>query len=166
MKPAEIQLLYEYNYWASTKILMAATNVTHEDFVAPTAFPHGGLRGTLIHTVAAEWIWRRRVAEQDNPTTMLDEERFPNFESVLARFQEEEGKMRQFLERLTAEELNNPVAYKDTSGKDHAQPLWQILTHVVMHGMQHRAEAAAILTDLGHSPGGIDLIGYFRERRS
>ena len=164
MNLASINLLYDYNYWASAKILMAATSVKKDAFVAPASFPNGSLRGTLVHLLGAEWVWRLRIDENVYPTALLNQDDFPNFMAVLERFQEEEGKMRGYLSRLTEEQLHSPITYVHTSGSEHAQILWQILTHVVMHGMQHRAEAAAILTDLGHSPGDIDLIKYLRDR--
>ena len=39
-------------------------------------------------------------------------------------------------------------------------PVWQMLAHVVNHGTQHRAEAAALLTSDGRSPGELDMINY------
>jgi len=164
MKLENIQLLYNYNYWASAKILLAATNLNQEQLLAPVAFPNGNLRGTLIHVIGSEWIWRLRCDEGISPPGFPDPEDYPDFEAVLGRFQEEEGKIRAYLSRLTDEALNDTITYQDLKGRENTQQLWTILTHVVMHGMQHRAEAAAILTEFGHSPGDIDLIMYLRER--
>ncbi|MBV7332617.1 DinB family protein [Chloroflexi bacterium TSY] len=161
----QINLLFEYNYWASAKILLAALSLTNEQFIAPAFFPNGSLRGTLVHIVSAEWIWRLRVNEGIYPATLLSQDDFPTFDDVISRFNQEEAKMREYLGRLTNSKLAEPVRYTHTNGEEYSQILWQILVHVVMHGMQHRAEAAAILTDFGHSPGDIDLIVYLRERR-
>jgi hypothetical protein len=42
--------------------------------------------------------------------------------------------------------------------------VWQMLVHVVNHGTQHRAEAAALITVDGSSPGDLDLINYAEEQ--
>jgi uncharacterized damage-inducible protein DinB len=161
MNKEAILILYKYNQWANAKILNAAANVTQEQYLAPASFPHGGLRGTLVHALFAEWIWRNRW-EGISPTHRLKPEDFPTIESLQARWLEEEKQLMAFAEGLTDEKLNDTFTYKNTSGKPFTKILWQAMAHLVNHGTQHRTEAAAILTDFGHSPGDIDLI-YFLE---
>jgi uncharacterized damage-inducible protein DinB len=162
MNKQDIQLLYKYNQWSTARILNAASNVTEEQFLAPASFPHGGLRGTLVHTLFAEWIWRNRW-EGTSPDFRLRTEDFPTFESLRERWREEEDKLTAFVAGLTDERLNGRFSYKDTKGVPHEQILWRAMAHVVNHGTQHKTEAAALLTDLGHSPGDIDLIVYLIE---
>lgn len=164
MKLDEIKILYEYNYWASAKILLAGISLKGDQFTEETAHTYKTMRGTLSHVLASEWIWRLRCDEGVSPDSLLDETQFDTFMDVMARFGEEESKMRGFLARTTEEQLNGPITYTDIQGQEHTQMLWEILVHVVMHGMQHRAEAANMLTNFGHSPGDIDLIMYLREK--
>jgi uncharacterized damage-inducible protein DinB len=159
MNKQDIILLYQYNQWANAKILNAAANVITEQFLAPASFPHGGLRGTLVHALSAEWIWRTRW-EGTSPTHVLKPEEFPDFPSLRARWVEEEMRLMNFVNGISDKRLNNTFDYKNTSGKPFTRVLWQAMAHVVNHGTQHRTEAAAILTDLGHSPGDIDLIFF------
>ena len=164
MNKQDIQLLYRYNQWSTARILNAASQATQEQFLAPASFPHGGLRGTLVHALFAEWIWRNRW-EGTSPDFRLRPEDFPTFESLRERWREEEEKLMAFVESLTDERLNSGFTYKDTKGVPHEQVLWRAMAHVVNHGTQHKTEAAALLTDLGHSPGDIDLIVYLIEKR-
>ena len=163
MNKQDIQLLYRYNQWSTARILNAASNVSEEQFLAPASFPHGGLRGTLVHALFAEWIWRNRW-EGTSPDFRLKAEDFPTFESLRERWLEEENRLMAFVEGLTDEKLNNRFPYKDTKGVPHEQVLWRAMAHVVNHGTQHKTEAAALLTDLGHSPGDIDLIVFLIEQ--
>jgi uncharacterized damage-inducible protein DinB len=60
MRVADIQTLYDYNYWATERILRTAAGVTDEQFATPTRFPWGSLRGTLVHILAGERFWLSR----------------------------------------------------------------------------------------------------------
>ena len=159
MNKQDIILLYKYNQWANALILNATANVTHEEFLAPASFPYGGLRGTLVHTFFAEWVWHQRW-EGTSPTRRFQPEDFPAFDSLRTRWAEEEKALMSFVEGLTDEKLESKFKYNSTDGQPHERILWQVMAHMVNHGTQHRTEAAAMLTDLGHSPGDIDLIVF------
>lgn len=165
MNKQDLLTLYDYNYWANARILRAAAQVAHADFIAPRSFSHGGLRGTLVHALSAEWIWRTRFQEKVYPTKLLAETDFPTFADLQARWQEEERAMRTYINSLEEEQINHPIFYRTTNGAPYEHLLWQMLIHVVNHGTQHRGEAAALLTECGHSPGDIDLIIYMREKQ-
>ena len=44
------------------------------------------------------------------------------------------------------------------------QPLWQLLTLVYQHTLQHRSEAAEALTMVGRSPGALDFPVYLASK--
>lgn len=162
MNKQDILTLYKYNQWATAKILNAAANLSQEQFLADASYPHGGLRGTLTHTLFAEWIWRNRW-QGTSPTTRLKPDDFPTFELLHARWLEEEKLLMEFVESLTDDKLNEVIQYKNTKGVALQQTLWKMMAHVVNHGTQHRAEAAAMLTDFGCSPGDVDMIYFFAD---
>ncbi|MBI5304926.1 MAG: DinB family protein [Chloroflexi bacterium] len=164
MDVAYFQFLYDYNYWANGRLLRAAEGISDAQFIAPTAHSHGSLRGTLAHTMMAEWIWLSRW-QGVSPTALIREEEFPTLAALIARWRDEETKLRAFLSGLTDADLTRVIHYTNTRGQAFARPLWEMLAHVVNHGTQHRAEASAMLTALGRSPGDWDFI-YFADERS
>ncbi len=165
MNKQDIQLLYKYNSWANARIMNAAAKVTQEQFLAPSAkFPHGGLRSTLVHALFAEWIWRLRW-QGESPAFRMKPDDFTTFASLRKRWLEEEKALNVFLDELTDKKLKATFKFKTTRGNAMENVLWQVMVHVVNHGTQHRSEAAVMLTELGHSPGDIDLIVFLREMK-
>src|SRR5215213_6270662 len=160
MNKQDIFTLYKYNQWANTKILSAAANVTTEQFLAPASYPHGGLRSTLVHTLFAEWVWRNRW-QGISPTVRLKPDEFSTFDALRSRWLEDESSLMAFVDALTDEKLNHSFSYKNIKGEPFEQILWMVMAHVVNHGTQHRAEAAAMLTEFGCSPGDVDMIYFF-----
>lgn len=164
MKKNEIATLYQYNAWANARILNAASHLSAEQFLASAPFSYGGLRGTLVHTLFAEWIWRKRW-EGHSPTGWLMPEDFPTCDSLRMRWRTEETALLSFAENVSEEALDQRIHYNTTSGKPYENILWHLMLHLVNHGTQHRSEAAAMLTGFGHSPGDLDFILFLRESR-
>ena len=162
MNKQDVLILIQYNAWSTAKILDATSHVTQGQFLAPVPFPHGSLRGTLVHALFGEWVWRKRwEGSSNNP--MWKAEEFPTFESLRARWADEETQLMQFVANLSDERLYSKFQYTSTEGVPHERVVWESVAHLVNHGTQHKTEAAAILTGFGHSPGDIDLIVYLNE---
>ena len=157
MNLQDILMIYDYNYWANKRILAASEKVTEKQFLAPANFPFGGLRGTLVHILDAEYGWRTFFQTNDWSAPELKAEDFPTLAAVQARANEEEKEMRAYLATLSDKELNGHRHYTNEKGEPRDRILWQCLYHVVNHGTQHRSEAAALLTDYGSSPGDVDF---------
>jgi uncharacterized damage-inducible protein DinB len=164
MNLSEIQTLWAYNWWANQRILMKAGELTSQEFIAPAPASFGSLRGTLVHIIGAEVLWRRRCQVKMSTPALVKEAEFPTFDALLAYWQKEETSMEAYLDTLREPDLSEVVKYTNTKGVPFENPLWQILFHVVNHGTQFRSEAGMLLTSLGHSPGDVDMIFYLRER--
>lgn len=165
MTQSDLLVLFEYNYWATRRLLVASEGVSHEQFVTPTAHSFGSLRGTLVHTLDSEHGWRV-LCQQGSLAAFraLAEEDLPTLGELVRRWQEEEAAMRGFLADLTDEALTGVVRYTTDEGDKRERVLWHCLWHVVNHGTQHRSEAAAILTNYGCSPDSLDFTAFLNEQ--
>ncbi len=162
MNTSDSAFLYRYNAWANARILRQAAQVTAEVYEAPAPVPQGSLRGTLVHTLAAEVAWRRRW-QGDSPTALLSEADLPTFAGLVERWEREAQALHQFVASLADADLASTVQYKTTKGMPKDSVLWHLMAHVVNHGTQHRSEAAMLLTSAGYSPGDLDMIVFLRE---
>jgi uncharacterized damage-inducible protein DinB len=163
MKEHLIQF-YEYNAWANRHILNVTGKLQKENFTQELAYSQNSIRNILVHILLAEWLWRERI--QGNPMGAAEARRklstkdFSTPEKLLDYWSGEERKMRNFLRDLTEEGIMGTFKYTNTAGRELEYTIADILSHVVLHGMQHRAEVAMMLTDFGFSPGNLDYSLY------
>ena len=168
MNLQDIRDLYEYNYWANHRILAMTEKVAPEQFVAPSSHSFSSLQGTLLHLLDAEWHWRLLLQKGEvwvEPD--LEAADFPTAAALQQRWQEEEQAMWAYLNSLRDEDLTGIIRYEIDGGTIvRERLLWHCLFHVVNHGMQHRSEAANLLTIYGQSPGDIDFTYFLNERNA
>ena len=163
MIAAALRSLYDYNAWANARILAASGRVSREQLVASQGASFDSLRGTLVHTLGAQWLYLERWQGR-SPRSMPQADDFADLPTIAARWAEIERATLTFVAGLGDADVTRVIEYMNFSGERWAYPLWQQMMHQVNHATQHRSEAAVILTGLGASPGGLDLL-YFADEQ-
>ena len=159
----DIQLLFDYGYQTNARLLDTAARLTPEQFTQ-SVFKIGSIHRTLVHQMSAEWVWRSRLQDGISPTGPLDPADFPSLDAIRVRWGTEETAMRGWLAGLRDDDLARTLHYQSMTGQTGSGTVGPLLLHVFNHGTQHRSEVAAMLTELGHSPGDLDLFLYLRRR--
>ena len=156
MNKNDISTLIRFNFWANERILAACEHLSSDEFTRNvTPDPGwGSLRGILVHTLDTEYGWRTSL--QDLEDIIMDESDFADVAALKARWAVEKAAWLAYVDTLTDESLQHSYG-------DEGQIVWQIIMHVVAHSIQHRSEAAFILTGYGHSPGELDFAIFLRE---
>lgn len=158
-----IDLIWNYNYWANKRILARAATLAPDQVSEKAPYMWNSILTTMAHVLGAEWVWRMRTQEGVSPTALLDSASLSTLDLLNTRWAEEEQIMRAYLASLSDNDLDQVIESKNTAGKIFHRPLWQILTHVVNHGTQHRSEVALSLTNFDRSPGNMDITTYLAE---
>ncbi len=158
MDKAALSTLVDYNFWANARILAACERLPAEAFTrAVTPDPGwGSLRGILVHALDTEYGWRATLQDL-GASGLLRPEAFADVAALKARWAEERAAWLAYLDGLRPEALPlgaNPNAQLK---------VWETIVHIILHGAQHRGEAAAILTGYGQSPGEIDFDAFLVE---
>jgi uncharacterized damage-inducible protein DinB len=139
-----------YNHWANMRILDAASNLSPEAF-AP-------LSEKLAHTAETLEFW---LANWHGRVFDGYEGQFPLGE-VKAMLDASDTALDAYAASLTEEEWNRTDAWWKRWGFEAKAPVGQTLFQVIYHGIQHRAEAAIVLSEHDASPGDLDYLQFLR----
>lgn len=156
MQADEIRWLFAYDRWATRRVLGVLDDLDATVWTRANAVGERGLGGILVHHLGASQRWRigfQTQGSEEGPEP--EREPLPTIAELRERWDAE----------WTAVDAWLPTVTDGFAGLVfEGVPVWQMLVHVVNHGTQHRAEAAALLTAEGRSPGELDMINYAEEQ--
>ncbi len=96
MRQSELATLFDYMYWANSRILVTAARLTDAQFTLPSVIAGRDLRATLVHTLDTECSWRlrlqRRPEEEWNKPLPLSDYR--NVAALADHWKRDEAEMR------------------------------------------------------------------------
>jgi uncharacterized damage-inducible protein DinB len=158
-----VPLLFDYLYWLRDRIVRAASGLEDEAFRSSPVINGRDLRATLVHELDVELSWRARLRGEPpaawGEEAGLDPDEFPALADLTARWSRDEVEMRRWVDGLAHPELATPITANGLEG----YALSVYLLHVVEHGVTELTSAAAILTEIGRSPGELGVLNALDE---
>ncbi len=154
MQIDDIRFLFAYDRWATRRVLGSAAGLDERDWPAGAPIGERHLGEILVHALGAHQRWHHGLAE-DPGEFRPEREPLPTVPVLASTWEVEWAALDAWLATLDDAWL---------ARADEGVPFWQMLAHVVNHGTQHRSEAAALLTAMGHSPGDLDMIFFSEEQ--
>jgi uncharacterized damage-inducible protein DinB len=165
MTVKDLQRLYEYGYWANAKLFPVIAQLTPEQFTHSVVGGHGSVRNTIVHVMSAEWGWISRCGGPERGPALKPAD-FPTVESVLETWRKVEAYVREFLARISDDDLARDVEFSLPGLEKRSMAIGELLQHGAIHAVHHRGQVAVLLRMLGHTPGNFDLLFYDAERRA
>ncbi len=141
--------LYQYNTWASARVLncLQQQNVVDDRIL------------TLMgHIVAAQFLWLHRIKGLPPPDVKL----WGMYSlDQLKSMAEDAGK--KWLSFVKSQDtFNQELSYTNYIGEPYTNSVEMIMIHLVNHSSYHRAQIAMLLRQKGFEPINTDFITYDR----
>ena len=155
----QFQLLYAYHFDTSLCLIVSAQNLAVSQDAKQYEEENKSIHSILFHTLSATRSWRIALETGKRPDPLQDKD-YSDLTSLKQAFEQEKLAWEKFLASLNPEQINQDVELKSAPDRVFTFKRWKIIQHVALHGMQHHAEIAALLTRANQSPGDIDFIFY------
>ncbi len=145
--------LFAHNGWANLKLLDFCETLTDEQLDTTAIGCFGSIRDTLRHIVGAEVSYVVRVNGK-LPPTPIARDQFPGFAALkdVARWTNDE------LLQLALAAREETTVREREDGQVFVYPLASLMVQAINHATEHRAQIAAVITQLGMEPP--DMSGW------
>ncbi|HXV97928.1 MAG TPA: DinB family protein [Anaerolineae bacterium] len=162
MKPTDtLTTLFSHNLWANLRLLERCAALTTEQLEATIPGAFGSIHATLQHIVTAEQSYFSRISTGQPRRRPADAPPLTIAEMMEAVRTTGLGLI-EWAPKVQAED----TVQVDWEGTPYEVPKTIILTQVINHATEHRAQVMAILTHLGIQSPDLQGWAYFDELKT
>lgn len=139
-------ILLAHNHWATAALLAACRGLSDEDFHRRFEIGPGSLHDTITHILGALQGWGDLLAGRDNR---------PRLEGTRRTVDQLSELLDELASDIERSVRNHPAEEQVTGsrgGRSFTFTRGAVLTHVMTHGMHHRAQCLNMLRHLGVDP--------------
>jgi uncharacterized damage-inducible protein DinB len=182
MNKNDVETLYAYNRWANLRMFSTVEKLSDEKLSATMQSSFPSIEESVLHILAAEWIWLRRWTGQSpragssvgNASSRMRSamvnggvplEMLKGSHGLRSFADSLEQERQAFLRALDEGRLHSTLDFSDLAGTRYSAPLVELLQHVVNHGTYHRGQVTTLLRQAGADTISLDMLFFFRERQ-
>ncbi len=156
---SQFSTLFAYHWQTTDRLLKCAARLSEDDYFEHPGFGHGSIHDLFYHLLRVDLSWRKAL-EAGQQQSSIEADDYPSCQALQTGFDDERQAWQTLLESVDGEAIEGETDLTTWRGDTMTFSYWHILQHLVLHGMQHHAELAQLLTAKGQSPGDIDFIFY------
>lgn len=157
-KTNTLTTLFNHHLWANLRLLERCADLNSEQLAASIPGAHGDILDTLEHITKAEQSYFSRIStgqmykrpEDEPPMSIAD---------MMDSLRRTGGGLIEWAGKVQSED----TVQIDWDGTPREVPKTILLTQVINHATEHRAQIMAIMTQLGIQPPELDGWSYFDE---
>jgi uncharacterized damage-inducible protein DinB len=160
--PAFLAHYFDYCIWADLRQLTAVRAVSVDQQTRDFGFSFKTMRHMLMHMMAGQSVWLDRF-EGVPPVWLMDDAKFPTVEAVAGHWPTVHARGKAFFANLTLEQCAQTLSYTNMLKQQFEMPRWQLMFHMVQHGLHHRGQLNSMLTLAGGQGCRVDYTVYAAE---
>jgi uncharacterized damage-inducible protein DinB len=140
--------MFEYHFTLNRRIWdVSISALTDAQFVQEIPYSIGSIRNHCVHLMSVDQRWFCGLMREPVPN-FLNPVHYPSREKIRAYWDDVETFMRGALDTLTDDDIAQPYPSED-SEKPNLFSTGIVLSHVLNHGTDHRAQMLSALATFG-----------------
>ena len=152
-----------YNHWANSRLINIIKTSAMSLLDIETKSSFNTIRKTLYHIMGTEEIWYKRL-NGESINYWPGDKFVGTLEEFTNRFLKGSLLLKNYVESRSSEELSSMLIYKNMSGNEFQNRIYNIIQHCVNHSTHHRGQLYTMMRSVGITGlQSIDYITFVRE---